>query len=509
MAPLWFWSNLLFGFFLSALCQDSSDAPQLHHDEDVSPQMPLPRGHGSPHSVAQRQQQQERELVNTVRVNCHPDSVEIIVSADLFAVGAPVASHELQLGVEPNDLCRAVPLSEDEYHIHVAMDDCGSKHWMTEDALVYTNLLMYTPTPSPNGIIRMDEAVIPVECHYERKYSLSSSSLTPTWIPFTATQTAVETLNFNLMLMTNDWLYERGANVFYLGEPINIEASVRIGHHMGLRVFLSSCVATLTPDIHSDPKYIFIENGCLVDSQLPGSKAHFLPRTHDDKLQMVIDSFKFHNDDRGELYITCHLSAVPVTDAEATDKACTFMNRRWRSADGNDYLCGYCKSQNEVGQVFSKSSLTGPYGPRSFGDSEPMWRSAVKTNQVWDHEARVGPLTVLPARKSGPVPDEEIPLILGKIYKPALYGSHWRSGTSKFALEKGLITDNDSTSDLEEDDDDASDLIPDSGSTSLASNTTVAPSVISTTLQPDVATHLTNSTAAESDFSDKTDPKRK
>lgn len=59
----------------------------------------------------------------------------------------------------------------------------------------------------------------------------------------------------------DDWMYERGANVFFLGEPINLEASVRIGHHMGLRVFLSSCVATLQPALNSDPKYIFIENG--------------------------------------------------------------------------------------------------------------------------------------------------------------------------------------------------------------------------------------------------------
>lgn len=49
--------------------------------------------------------------------------------------------------------------------------------------------------------------------------------------------------------------------MFYIGEPISIEASVRVGHHMGLRVFLSSCVATLHPDINSDPRYIFIENG--------------------------------------------------------------------------------------------------------------------------------------------------------------------------------------------------------------------------------------------------------
>lgn len=107
----------------------------------------------------------------------------------------------------------------------------------------------------------------------------------PTWIPFLSTQAAVETLDFNLRIMTSrfhsfivlyfvliraysffnlcadDWLYERSSNVYYLGEPIAIEASVRVGHHMGLRVFVSSCVATLYPDIYSVPRYVFIENG--------------------------------------------------------------------------------------------------------------------------------------------------------------------------------------------------------------------------------------------------------
>lgn len=39
---------------------------------------------------------------------------------------------------------------------------------MTEDALIYTNLLIFSPLVSPDGLIRMDEAVIPVECHYKR-----------------------------------------------------------------------------------------------------------------------------------------------------------------------------------------------------------------------------------------------------------------------------------------------------------------------------------------------------
>lgn len=43
---------------------------------------------------------------------------------------------------------------------------------MTEDSLVYTNLLMYSPVASPDGVIRMEEAVIPIECHYERSVCL-------------------------------------------------------------------------------------------------------------------------------------------------------------------------------------------------------------------------------------------------------------------------------------------------------------------------------------------------
>lgn len=39
---------------------------------------------------------------------------------------------------------------------------------MTEGCLVYTNLLIYAPVASPHGVIRMEEAVIPIECHYER-----------------------------------------------------------------------------------------------------------------------------------------------------------------------------------------------------------------------------------------------------------------------------------------------------------------------------------------------------
>lgn len=63
------------------------------------------------------------------------------------------------------------------------------------------------------------------------------------------------------VLVSDDWTYDRSSNVFHLGDLIPVEASVRVGHHLGLRVFVSSCTATLSPDALSHPRHVFIENG--------------------------------------------------------------------------------------------------------------------------------------------------------------------------------------------------------------------------------------------------------
>ncbi|XP_034053874.1 zona pellucida sperm-binding protein 3-like [Gymnodraco acuticeps] len=430
---------------LVGLCVSSSFA--FPPTQDASFQSLANTGRSELGQQQQKSPAEEPQQVNTVRVTCHPDSLEIVIKADMFAVGAPVDGDELRLGVETNNqYCRATASSANEYSISVGLVECGTRHWVTEDSLIYTNLLIYSPEASPFGVVRMEEAVIPIECHYERKYSLSSSSLMPTWIPFMSTQAAVEMLQFNLRIMTSDWQHKRGSNVFHIGEPISIEASVRIGHHIGLRVFVSSCVATLSPDMHSSPRHAFIENGCFVDSQLPGSRSQFLARTQDDKLHMSIDAFRFYNEDRGELYITCHLNAVPITGTDATTKACTFVNGRWRSADGNDYLCGQCKRPIEVEQTPSSPSKFRPRGFVKPEEREPLWRSGLKTSTVWEHQARVGPMMVLPAKqKSRPIPTEELSSILDQTSRSTMYGSQWRSGINRVDQRKGLLPDSSST----------------------------------------------------------------
>ncbi|KAM8844766.1 zona pellucida sperm-binding protein 3-like [Spinachia spinachia] len=423
-----FWLNLLVGLcFRSSFAFPPKD--QTRHASFKGPLVTV-RSQLAPQQKAPAD---DREHVNTVSVTCHPDSLEIIIKADLFAVGFHVKGDELRLGVENNDRCIARTSSEEEFTIHVSLVDCGTKRWMTEDTLAYTNLLIYSPVASPYGVVRMDEAVIVIECHYERKYSLSSSSLSPAWIPFTSTQTAVGTLQFDLRIMTNDWLHERSSNVFYIGEPIALEASVRVGHHIALQVFVSSCVATLEPDMNSDPRYVFIENGCLVDSALPGSRSRFFSRIQYDKLHFTIDAFKFYNADQGQLYITCHLTAEAKNDAEGPKKACSFVEDRWRSADGNDYLCGDCHN---------KPSSPGKFGPRGFSkpeEPELFWNKGGRTNAVWGEDARVGPMRILPAQQpSEQIPAEELPLVLSKVSQPSQYGSQWRSVLKDKVDEKGL-----------------------------------------------------------------------
>lgn len=71
------------------------------------------------------------ERVKTIRVTCHPDSLEVTVKADMFEVGVPVYSDELRLGAAQHEPCRARASSADEYTILVGLAECGTRHWVS------------------------------------------------------------------------------------------------------------------------------------------------------------------------------------------------------------------------------------------------------------------------------------------------------------------------------------------------------------------------------------------
>ncbi|CAM4634029.1 unnamed protein product, partial [Caretta caretta] len=131
---------------------------------------------------------------------------------------------------------------------------------MIPDYLVYSTSLPYSSTPASNPtILRTSPAVIPIECHYPRKDNVSSRAIKLTWVPFSSTLSAEERLDFSLHLMNDDWSTERPSNGFQLGEVMHIQADVSTGNHVALRLFVESCVATLSPDRDSSPSYAVID----------------------------------------------------------------------------------------------------------------------------------------------------------------------------------------------------------------------------------------------------------
>ncbi|XP_017544115.1 zona pellucida sperm-binding protein 3-like isoform X2 [Pygocentrus nattereri] len=413
------------------------DSPQLYASD--------------PHYGLKEPLDRPNALVRTVFVTCYPTHMEVRVKADLFGMGMTVDPADLCLGAN-DQCCRVTSASDDEYIIPAVLMDCGTQQWVTEEALIYTNLLIYSPAPSLDGLVRMEGAVIPVECHYKRKVVINSEPVLPTWIPHQTTVATLEKLHFTLRLMTSDWLQERGSGIYFLGDKFNIEEDI-YSPQMDLRVFIDSCVATTTPDSNSAPRYAFIDEGCLVDGPLTGSKSYFRPRVRPGKLQLQLDAFKFHEVESTQIYITCTLKAYPLNYvSESMSKACSLIDGRWRSADGDDWTCGSCKDRFqsdhsdqlrwEQAVPFSSRALL-ESGWRSIGDSPRM----ASGSEVLEQRVSLGPLSVVASRnKLGmmvPASVNSVPHFPSVSKKrPIPHHSLWENGEpDKKDLENEVTTD--------------------------------------------------------------------
>uniref|UniRef100_A0AAY3ZV89 Zona pellucida sperm-binding protein 3 n=1 Tax=Denticeps clupeoides TaxID=299321 RepID=A0AAY3ZV89_9TELE len=312
--------------------------------------------------------------VSSVAATCDENMVHVQVKKDVFGSGELIRASDISLGgcgVTGEDSVAQL------LYFQSYLQACGSQV-MTNDTLVYSFSLTYIPTAASNTsapIVRSSGAVIGIECHYLRFHNVSSNALQPAWIPYAATKIAQELLVFSLKLMTDDWQFERPSNVYYMGDLIHFEASVKQYNHVPLRVFVDSCLVTPYPYAASAPSYLFIQNhGCLVDSKLTGSSSRFLPRTQDFKLQFQLEAFRFQQGDTGSLYITCVLKATAAaspTDAE--HKACSFVGQKWAGAGGEDQLCSCCD---------------GTCGSRKARDLTSV------SDSMWEKEVSVGPVFI-------------------------------------------------------------------------------------------------------------------
>ncbi|KAG2468456.1 EPHB1 protein, partial [Polypterus senegalus] len=196
---------------------------------------------------------------------------------------------------------------------------------MLTDEIVYSFTLEYNPSSIPGiPIMRTNPAVVLIECHYSRNHNVSSNALNPTWVPYNSTISAEDILGFSLDIMNSDWSAPRSTNTFYLGDLINLQASVDNTNHVPLRIFVDNCVASPASD-GSAPTYTFIGNhGCFTDGQLTNSSSQFItPRVDSSTLQFELDAFRFYDVTTSSMLFTLEYnpSSIPGIPIMQTNPA--------------------------------------------------------------------------------------------------------------------------------------------------------------------------------------------
>ncbi|XP_072925640.1 zona pellucida sperm-binding protein 3-like isoform X2 [Hemitrygon akajei] len=292
---------------------------------------------------------QSESPLNTVSVQCGERNILVRVDTDLFGTKHLVKATDLTLGTAG---CRPTAIFPQNHTVlfDYGLHECGSELQMAEDFLVYATHLNHRPQAGGAIVVRTNGAIVPIQCRYFGKANVSSNPIHPTWMPFSSTRSGEGQLSFSLRLMTDDWLTERASSTYYLGELIHIEASVSMINHMPLKLYIDRCVATLSLDKDSTPRYDIIDHhGCLLDSATEDSFSTFVLAGADrevDKLRFDLDAFRFFGDERSLIFISCRLKVAAVNQSDSINKACTFQKTQnmWTPLEETSLdVCACCR----------------------------------------------------------------------------------------------------------------------------------------------------------------------
>ncbi|XP_044278679.1 zona pellucida sperm-binding protein 3-like [Varanus komodoensis] len=343
----------------------------------------------------------------SVSVSCGSSHLVISVPVDLFGSGVVVGASELTLGAG----CAVTTERSDQLLLEYPLFSCGATRKLLPDSIHYRNVLHYNPV-APNGVIRARGFSHLIDCFYPRSWNISSLALQPTWVPFSSTVVDRQRLNFALEVYDSTWSLPVSEPTYYLGDLINIQASVRKGNHVPLKIYVDECVAR--PSAESTVKYEVITNhGCLVDGQYGHSR--FLAPPGDGTLRFQLDTFTFTGASSNQIYLICHLKAVSVGSVDRLNKACSYdlAMATWSSHEGADCSCcaspGGCgtRRRRRRGQPQQRKGLFGEanlkFGPirvnaermNSSSTLDPLSVLSTSTTPKTPHAARLPPNQVV------------------------------------------------------------------------------------------------------------------
>ncbi|XP_077467279.1 zona pellucida sperm-binding protein 3-like [Stigmatopora argus] len=277
-------------------------------------------------------------------VRCGEGDLVVEVDQNFLGNGHLIHPSDLTLGG-----CGPIRRADRALFFRSELHACGGKAQITDDTLIYTFSLRYSPTPiGETSVIRTNPSRVQIQCRYPRKHRVSSHAVTPHWRDFASGLLTEQQFGFSLDLLTGDGQSRKSSGVYNVGETIHLEASTLQGYHLPLRVHVDSCVATASAAPDSHPAYKFVDNhGCLVDARLTGAKSYFMQRSSEDKLAFQLRAFNLRKDGGNSLYFTCRLMATTTSVPISSQlKACSFLveANRWVASGGDNQVCACCES---------------------------------------------------------------------------------------------------------------------------------------------------------------------
>ncbi|RXM96290.1 Zona pellucida sperm-binding protein 3 [Acipenser ruthenus] len=249
---------------------------------------------------------------DAVTVNCGDDMITVGVELNFF--GLPLDPNRLSLGSCP---VSSVQESNRIAFFSYGKLDCRFMRMITSN-ISYMNNMVYEPTQR-DGFYQTP-FVAPVLCIYNKP----SAWLPPVFSPALGDAAGMGKLEFSMKIMNDGFSAPRVSNLFFLGSPIQISASVNPQSHMPLILYMEECLAASTAELSaSSQTYPLITNhGCFVDGRTANSR--FLPRIQTSEIRVSIQAFKFTQDDSA-VFIHCQILAWdPARLQDPTKKACSF-----------------------------------------------------------------------------------------------------------------------------------------------------------------------------------------
>ncbi|XP_077577825.1 zona pellucida sperm-binding protein 3-like [Stigmatopora nigra] len=277
-------------------------------------------------------------------VRCGEGELVVEVDQNFLGSGHLIHPSDLTLGD-----CKPIRQADRALFFRSELHACGGKAQITNETLIYTFSLRYSPTPiGDTSVIRTNPSQVEIQCRYPRKRRVSSHAVTPQWREFASGLLTEQQLGFSLDLLTGDDQSRKSSGVYTVGDTIHLEAATLQGYHVPLRVHVDSCVATANAAPDSRPAYKFVDNhGCLVDARLTGAKSYFMQRSSEDKLAFQLRAFNLRKDGGNSVYLTCRLMATTTSVPISSQlKACSFLveANRWVASGGDNQVCSCCES---------------------------------------------------------------------------------------------------------------------------------------------------------------------